>query len=391
MFKQSCKSSVNGARQLAIQFNVLTGKSIASPEILSFVEGRSSLRTGGVQWTNPLEHPDWDGQISGQNHTACSFFHSAAWAGVLAETYGYTPIYFVANQSGVMRSLLPMMEVQSVLTGNRAVGLPFTDSCDPLCADKAGFKELFRNAMELARVRGWKYLEFRGGQDFFDEIPPSVSFYGHRVDVSANENDFFGQLKSAVRRAIRKAEKSGVCVEISGELPAVKDFYLLHSKARKRHGLPPQPFSFFKNIHKHILAKNLGMVVLARWNGIPIAGAVFFYGAGAAIYKFGASDDSRQDLRGNNLVFWEAIRWFSRRGVRKLDLGRTSIGNEGLRRFKLGWNATEKNISYYRFSIEQKKFVSKGDESSGWYNRAFNAMPLFASRMVGEVLYRHWA
>ncbi|HZF00394.1 MAG TPA: GNAT family N-acetyltransferase [Methylomirabilota bacterium] len=368
---------------------MLTENLITAPGIFPVAEAPS--RATGVQWINPLEHSDWDGRVADQNHPARSFFHSAAWANVLTETYGYKPVYFVTNEFGALHSLLPLMEVDSGLTGKRAVALPFTDNCDPLCADTIGFKELFRNAVEFGKLSGWKYLEFRGGRKFLNGTPPSLSFYGHSLDLPPDENAFFGSLKSSVRRAIRKSEKEGVRTEISGELDAVKTFYSLQCKARKKHGLPPQPFSFFRNIHRHVLAKNLGIVVLARRKKTPVAGAIFFHSGGQAIYKFGASDETFQHLRGNNLVMWEAIRRFARCGVKKLDLGRTSIGNEGLRRFKLGWSAEEKFVNYFRFSLEQEKFVASDDEASGWHNRVFRALPAFASRMIGEILYRHWA
>jgi hypothetical protein len=344
-----------------------------------------------VQWTNPLEHSNWDEQITGHHCAARSFFHSAAWVKALTETYGFEPIYFVSKGHGAIHSVLPLMEVNSTLTGKRAVALPFTDTCEPLCADKNDFSELFRNAVELAQARDWKYLEFRGGGTFLKGTAPSLSFYGHSVEIPADEGVYFSKLKSQVQRAIRKAEKSGVRVDVSTDLAAVKQYYALHCKSRKRHGLPPQPFSFFKNIHKHVLERGLGIVVLAHWRKIAVAGAIFFHSGDEAIYKFGASDESFQNLRGNNLVFHEAIGWFSRNGYRKLDLGRTSAGNEGLRRFKLAWNAEETTIPYFRFCLRQMKFVPMRDEGSGWHNCIFKALPLTASRIAGEFLYRHWA
>jgi hypothetical protein len=363
---------------------------LSVPGFFSPASGFSS-RTPAVEWTNPLENSGWDRQIAEQNHPGCSFFHSSAWANVLAETYGHKPFYFVTNESRRIRSLLPFMEVPSVLTGKRAVALPFTDSCDPLCADRMEFKELFRNAVEFGKLRGWKYIEFRGGEKLFDGAQPSTAFYSHQANLPFDENAFFSQLKSCVRRAIRKAEKSGVRAEISRELDAVSSFYSLHCKTRRKHGMPPQPFAFFKNIHKHVLGKNLGVVVLAHWKKTPVAGAIFFQNANSAIYKFGAADEEFQHLRGNNLVFWEAIRRFCRHGVKKLDFGRTSINNEGLRRFKLGWNTEEKKIGYFRFSLQQEGFVQAGDQSSGWHNHIFRILPMPASRMIGKALYRHWA
>jgi hypothetical protein len=372
-------------------FVVLTENLIATPEFFSLSENRSSLRTTGVQWTNPLETSNWDTRLAAQNHPARSFFHGSAWANVLTETYGYRPFYFVISEPGLLHSLLPFMEVPSKLTGKRAVALPFTDSCDPLCSDLTGFKDLFCNAIEFGKLRGWKYLEFRGGHKLFNGTPSSLSFYEHSLNLRSNENMLFEQLKSPTRRAIRKAEKSGVRVEISTGADATENFYSLHCKTRKRHGLPPQPRSFFKNIHKHILAKDLGMVILASWKKLPVAGAVFFHTGESAVYKFGASDEAFQHLRGNNLVMWEAIRFFLRRRVKKLNLGRTSINNEGLRKFKLAWNPEEKTISYFRYSMPQEKFVSAPDQSFGWHNRVFNALPSFVSRSIGNLLYRHWA
>lgn len=369
----------------------MLAENLISPPEASWIAGRLPVPAGGVKWANPLEQMDWDRQLGRQNHPDRSFFHGRAWAAVLADTYGYQPIYLMTGEPGAFHSLLPFMEVRSALTGKRAIGLPFTDTCEPLCAGPADFKELFRNAIELAKARGWEYLEFRGGQNVFNGADSSVSFYGHTVEFPSGEHAYFGRLKSPVQRAIRKAEKSGVRVEILRDLESVKLFYSLHVKARKRHGLPPQPFSFFQNIHKHVLAKNLGFVALARWKKMPVAGAVFFHDGPAAIYKFGASDEAFQNLRANNLVFWETIRWLSQQGIRKLDLGRTSLANEGLRRFKLGWNAGEKTLRYFRFSVPQEKFIQTRDESSGWHNYAFSTLPLFASRMIGEILYRHWA
>lgn len=365
------------------------GSLITAPGIFPLREAPLPSGATSVQWTDPLEHSDWDARV--KSHPAQTFFHSAAWANVLAETYHFRPIYFVANEKGAVHSLLPLMEVDSKLTGRRGVALPFTDNCEPPCPDRNSFKKLFWNAVEIGKLRGWDYLEIRGGQRFFNGTPPSLSFYGHTLDLPADENTLFGELKSPVRRAIRKAEKEGVRVEISQELAAVKTFYSLLCKTRKKHGLPPQPYSFFKNIHKHVLSENMGFVALARRKKTPVAGAMFFHSGESAIYKFGASDESFQHLRGNNLVMWESIRRLNREGVRKLDLGRTSVGNDGLRRFKLGWNAQEKAISYFRFSLDLEKFVPVRDEASGWHNHIFRTLPIAVSRLFGNVLYRHWA
>jgi hypothetical protein len=350
---------------------------------------RTNSPTNVVQPTNPSRHPNWDAQVKG--HPNFSFFHSAAWARVLENTYGYSPAYFTTSAGNELQSLLPVMEVDSWLTGRRGIALPFTDECEPFCPDVDAFKKLFQGAVEFGKSRGWKYLESRGGRKFFDGAAASLSFYGHSLDLAFSEEILFARLEGSARRAIRKAEKDGVTVEISQGLEVIKTFYSLQCKTRKKHGLPPQPFSFFLNIHKHILSHNLGIVALASWQKTPIAASVYFHLGDRAIYKYGASDEAFQHLRGSNLVMWEAIKWHANNGSKTMHLGRTSVANEGLRRFKLGWGAQERIIEYVKYDLRNDRFVTDADESSGWHNRLFRALPINASRIIGAALYRHWA
>ena len=187
------------------------------------------------------------------------------------------------------------------------------------------------------------------------------------------------------------AESEGVTVEITQSLEAVRDFYRLQCLTRKRHGLPPQPWAFFVNIHRHILSQNLGMIAVASHSGRKIAASVYFFLGGRAIYKYGASDFAWQQLRGPNLVMWEAMKWLARKGSKRLNLGKTSLSNEGLRRFKLNLGAHEEHVGYVKFDLRHGRFVTETDGVEGWHNTIFRAMPVFASRAAGSLLYRHWA
>jgi len=225
--------------------------------------GRKKL----LQPDNPLEHPDWDAHLT--RRPDFSFFHGAAWAKVLAETYGFKPVW---QSDG--KSLLPLMEVNSWLTGRRGIALPFTDECPPLCESAAEFRPLFQKAVKLGQARRWKSIELRGGREFFGEAPASLGFYGHRLNLAPEVARMFDDMDGSARQAVRKAEKDGVTVEVSQSEAATRDFYDLQCLTRKRHGLPPQPLSFFLNIQRHVLSQNQGMVALAGWRGTKIAGAV---------------------------------------------------------------------------------------------------------------------
>jgi hypothetical protein len=350
---------------------------------------RSQVHSRSVQRLNPISEERWDSRLTGN---ACySFFHGSAWARALRQTYGYQPNYFATLAGEHLDALLPVMEVDSWLTGRRGVSLPFTDYCDPLAGDLPAFQQLFDQAVLYGRDRRWKYLELRGGRQFLASALPSQRFYGHELALVDDEKELFAALTSPVRRAIRKAEKQGLTVEILKDAEGIKQFYSLHCQTRRKHGLPPQPFKFFQNLQKCILAGGGGIIILARSGARTVAGSIFFHAGQQAIYKFGASDETMLELRGNDLVMWEGIKYYASRGFRTLHLGRTSLINEGLRRFKLGWGAREHSIEYFKYDLRKSAFVTDRDGALGWYNRIFAALPLSLSRFLGSVLYRHVA
>jgi hypothetical protein len=336
---------------------------------------------------NPLEYPKWDALIS--TFPLRSFFHSETWARILHETYGHSPCYFCSFSDGKLQMLLPVMEVSSPVTSRRGVSLPFSDFCRPLHRD-GNLASLFQAALEYGKERKWKYLECRDASWLADgETMPSVAFHGHVIALRQDEEALFNQFESAVRRGIRKSENASVRVDCDSSLEAVRTFFQLHCLTRKRHGLPPQPFRFFENIARFALAAGHGFVATARLNGTPVASSLFFHFGSEAIYKFGASDRAFQHLRPNNLVMWGALKHCVAKGMDRLHLGRTSLANEGLRRFKLGFGACEEKVEYCKYGLSRGAFVTSEDRAESWANHIFRGFPPSLLRFAGEVLYPH--
>jgi Acetyltransferase (GNAT) domain len=287
-------------------------------------------------------------------------------------------------------ALVPLMEIRSPFTGRRGVCLPFSDFCGPLIFDKGESDAVMKKVSTLARERKWRYFEIRGGRETFaPNACSAVQFYGHRLPLSDSTEELSARFVSGVRRAIRKAEKSGVDVEVTRTRAAILEFFRLHVATRRRHGLPPQPLSFFLNIYEEIIKPGQGFVALARSGSRFLAAAVYFQYGKTAVYKFGASDEVFQEFRGNNLVMWEAMKFLARNGCKMLHFGRTSLDNDGLRRFKAGWGALEEAIEYFRFDTETEAWKSAGDSGSGFHNRIFRRLPLAINRLAGAVIYPH--
>ncbi len=415
-----------------------------------------------MQLLNPINFPDWDRLLL--STPGATFFHSSSWARVLSESYGYTPLYFAVPENDRFKTLVPMMEVASFLTGKRGVSLPFTDYCEPLIevrSEESGVRSqetlkpetcnlvpsappLAPNALRLARwfnevigigeKRGWKYIEIRGGEKYFgsqesgvrrqenlelgtwnlmpcpsglasspsssDINPssrapwtvhraPSVTYFGHKLDLTCGEEKIFSGFRDSTKRNIKKAATEGVSVEMFHSPEAVKEFYRLNQLTRKDHGLPPQPSKFFQIIGEEIIGKELGFVALASHKGEVIAGAVYFQFGGEGIYKYGASDRKYQNLRANNLVMWEAIKWHCRKGYKSLCFGRTEQENDGLRQFKKGWGSEEYLIPYFKYDLRTESFVAEKKVVSEAEHKIFGHMPIPVLNFVGSLLYKH--
>ena len=343
--------------------------------------------TNKLEIINPLEYGKWDDLVLSTNDYC--FFHSSAWARILVETYGYRPVYFAAVENDKLVAAIPIMEIKSLITGRRGVSLPFSDYCNSIIDDNIPRRDILDQIIGYAKKSGWKSIGFRGNPVYEEEISPSSSCYKHTVDLSEGEEKVFANFKSSVRRNIKKAEQQELRLDICHSVDSVKRFYHLQCRTRKRHGLPPQPYTLFKNIHKHILSNDAGFVILASDKGTTIAGAVFFHYGRTGTYKYGASDMIYQHLRPNELIMWEAMKWYTQNGFTSLSLGKSEPQNEGLRRYKSGLGGREETVKYYKYDVACESFVKEHSKTRGFHNRIFRVLPIPVLKIAGRLLYKH--
>jgi hypothetical protein len=306
---------------------------------------------------DPVADPRWRELV--QRSPEATIFHHPAWLRLLRDTYGFTMSACVVGDAG-----LPVAAV----TRGRLVALPFSDLCPPLGATP----EL---AAALEDFRGGRPLEIRGDLDGGE---PGERFHHH---VLALETD---RARPAALRGVRRARREGLACERRTDAAALATFYGLHVRTRRRLGVPTQPRRFILGLER-LFAEGLGFVLLVRSGERAIAAAVFLRFGEVLTYKYGASDERFLGSRPNNLLFMEAIVWGREHGMRALDLGRTHWGQEGLRAFKLGWGAEERELRYRHLGGVPAGHARLARALGG----AIRHSPRQAGRMIGEVLYRH--
>jgi hypothetical protein len=336
---------------------------------------------------NPLEHKGWDDLIL--SNEDCSFFHTTAWTKTICESYNYSPICFAHLSDNHLLTLIPLMEINSILTGKRGVSLPFTDYCEPIIDGSIPFGDVFNRVITYGKKKAWKHIELRGGKSFLPDATPSTQFFSDILDLKQNEEQIFPSFRNSAKRNIKKACYENVKVDFFNSPESIREYYRLHCITRKRQGVPPQPFYFFKEILDHIISRNLGFVALGSYLNKNIAGAVFFHYGNRVYYKYGASDTTYQHLRANNLIMWEAIKWSCRNGYKSFCFGRTDPKNKGLRQYKAGWNTKETIIKYYKYDLRKDAFVKDTPIIKPIYNKILKKVPLPILKTIGALLYKH--
>lgn len=339
-----------------------------------------------IETIDPRTTPEWDAFVA--SHPEATVFHTSAWCRVLTDTYRYKPMYVVSRgATGLITGGVPLMVVDSLLTSRRLVGLPFSDVCGPLLSEVGGERLLNSTLAEVARTRS-SSVEVRGRGGEMRGFSNGTVFLQHIIDLT---DDLESKVHNSARRAIRKAEKEGVTVRVSSTLADTRRFYDLMVHTRRKHGLLPQPWRFFANIHKHLIAPGHGYLLLADYQGQTIAGDLLLQFRDQLTYKFNASDPRFLEVRPNNLLLWQAMRLGKEAGQRTLDLGRCELDNEGLRRFKLLWGAHEQRVGYYHYpeNVPTSALLSAKPTRAALSFFVKHA-PDFALEGAGAALYRNF-
>lgn len=306
------------------------------------------------------------------------------------DTYGYKPYYFEFTKDNDTLALIPFMLIDSWLTGKRLVSLPFSDYCQPLISNDLNPEELFNKIFQFVSDPKVKYFEIRSTKNRYPfETDKFRTDQRHILKLGRTETDLLKSFSDNTKRNIKKAVKEGVVLSIQNNDNGMNIFYDMNVETRKKHGLPPQPKRFFQMLNKNIIQNGMGEILIAESNGEPISSCIYLKFGKKLVYKFGASYSKYFELRGNHFVMWEAIKRYLAEGFEEFDFGRTEIGHDGLRRFKLGWNTEESSIFTTRFDFRTNEFLNASISTQGFHNRIFEKSPELILKIIGNVLYKH--
>ena len=145
----------------------------------------------------------------------------------------------------------------------------------------------------------------------------------YETDLTQSEDEIFGGMKSACRRCIRKAEKSGVEIEEGNPEGFAGVYYdQLLDVFGKQELVPTYDLERVEALIKWLFPTGNLLLLRARDPEGECIGTGIYVGANALAQFWGnASYRERQILRPNEALHWHAMRYWKHRGARVFDWG----------------------------------------------------------------------
>jgi hypothetical protein len=338
---------------------------------------------------DPIEDERW-GQFL-QKHPAASIFHTPSRLEALRRTYGYEPVAFTTSPPDCpLTNGSPFCQISSWLSGRRLVSLPFSDHCTPLVESSEQLTDLLGSLRERLDREKWKYVEIRAAGSILSDcntFERSKAFVLHKLDLRPSLDEIFRSFhRDCVQRKIRRAEQESLTYEEGRSESLLAKFYHLLLLTRRKHGLPPQPVAWFRNLIA-CLGDKVQIRVASR-DGDPIASMLTLRHKQVLVYKYGCSDRRFNHLGGTQLLFWKAIQGAKSEQLSEFDLGRSDCDNAGLIKFKDRWGATRSTLTYSRLALQHSQGASTATPTP-MVKYLFTHAPDSLLAAAGRVLYKH--
>lgn len=361
---------------------------------------------GDMDWIDPIRDRRWTELV--ERHGQASVFHTVTWLESLRRTYGYGVVALTScAPGGQLRDGIAFCQVESWISGSRLVSLPFSDHCQPLLDHGRDFEALLSQLSLCYRRTECKYIEIRafelpncgtaglpsptdqdqaelnrGNSDIFE-----IGQYNcHKIDLRADLKTLFCNFhKSCIQRKIERAERERLKYDAGRSEPILAKFYHLLLLTRRRHGLPPQPKAWFRNLID-AFGDDLTVRVASK-NQQPIAAMLTLRYKRTLVYKYGVSDAPFHRMGGMPMLFWKAIQEEKLRGAEELDLGRSDITNSGLNQFKERLGGVPRRLVYVRMGCHSDALITARPMAR--VHALFSRMPAPLAQVAGRLLYKH--
>jgi peptidoglycan pentaglycine glycine transferase (the first glycine) len=265
---------------------------------------------------------DWNLFLS--QHPNAHLLQTGEW-GELKSAFGWKPVRIVSGDSGVqiLFRKLPLGFTVGYIPKAIISDQPYSDQfwkeVDSVCRkNRAIFLKLEPDSWEnqqpdtpaLSEVEGWN-LKLRTSPHNIQ--PPRTSI----IDIEGSEEEILARMKPKTRYNTRLAEKKGVTIRVWDDIDS---FHKMMLVTGGRDGFGIHSLEYYKRAYELLHPKGLGEILVAEYEGKPLAALFVARNGRRAYYLYGASTDEERNRMPTYLLQWEAIKWAKARGCEEYDL-----------------------------------------------------------------------
>ena len=342
-----------------------------------------------VRLLNESAAPAWDRFVSGM--PGGTFFHRAAWAGVMRDAFGHTPHYAMAEQDGAVTGVLPLVHVKTRLFGNSLMSAPFCVYGGPLAADRDSSLALEAHAAAVMAQTGAASTEFR----FLHPLPAGwlpegdwqtrdglyVTF---RRAITGDDDANMKAIPRKQRAVVRKGIERGLTSTVSQD---VDGLHAIYAESVRNLGTPVFSRRYFRLLAE---AFHGSMDVLTVHDGgTPVSAVLNFYDRDEVLPYYGGGTAAARTCHANDFMYWEVMRHAAARGCRLFDFGRSKTGT-GAFSFKKNWGFTPAPLAY-RYRVRLGGSIPDHNPLNPKYRlfiAAWKRLPLPVANLIGPRIVR---
>jgi FemAB-related protein (PEP-CTERM system-associated) len=326
----------------------------------------------------------WSRAVDASCHAKLA--HAAEWFTVIKRVYGHEPLYLAAD-SDAGCAVLPAFVVRRPLFGTVVTSMPFLDSGGPCGASPAVASLLVDRLIAEARSRRARLLELRCADRLPIDAEPIAGKVNMSLALDGDPDALWRRFDKGVRNQIRKAERSGLCVEFGGpaHLPAFYDTFV---ERMRDLGSPVHALAFLGAVVDGFGPR--ARVVLVKKGADTIGGLVAVACKDRLTVPWATCLKEHFALCPNMLLYWETIRTACAGGFTHFDFGRSSR-QSGTYKFKRQWGAEEEPLFWYRIPIAPHQSSRPSDRGGrrDLLAHMWQRLPLAVTRHVGPHIRKY--
>jgi peptidoglycan pentaglycine glycine transferase (the first glycine) len=211
--------------------------------------------------------------------------------------------------------------------------------------------ELSRAAGRVSHLRIDPEIEVDGPHDVDGALRRSLAANGWRsappiqpastrvIDLGADEDALWGELRKKWRQYVNKARSAGVVV-VDADGERLGEFYRIYRETADRAGFLIRTEAAYRDVWDAFAPAGRARLLFAQTaDGEPLA-SLFLVRCGSRVVEpYGGMTQAGGDSRANYLLKWEAIRSSKEAGATSYDLWGLATG--GIAHFKTGFGGRE--------------------------------------------------